>query len=184
MWLYHRVMSPKDADGIANSVDPDQTRRSLILVYTVCTGLYVRKLGIIHVKKPSSFLEGQVIYLGRSSAFRNSYQLNIWLVGLEMSEKTLERPWTWTKLKQKFSHCRNSRGTALLLQILSSLWSHETSPPYPPYQPVLFVSLVYLGHHVWENLSFLLTRNKDSGVFCNHNPSPTCRRKNTNVQSE
>ena len=25
MWLYHRVMSPKDVDGIANSVDPDQT---------------------------------------------------------------------------------------------------------------------------------------------------------------
>ena len=25
MWLYHKVMSPKDADGMANSVDPDQT---------------------------------------------------------------------------------------------------------------------------------------------------------------
>ena len=25
MWLSHRVMSPVDADGIANSVDPDQT---------------------------------------------------------------------------------------------------------------------------------------------------------------
>ena len=25
MWLYHRVMSPNDADGTANSVDPDQT---------------------------------------------------------------------------------------------------------------------------------------------------------------
>ena len=25
MWLYHRVLHPKDADGIANSVDPDQT---------------------------------------------------------------------------------------------------------------------------------------------------------------
>ena len=24
MWLYNRVMSPKDADGMANSVDPDQ----------------------------------------------------------------------------------------------------------------------------------------------------------------
>ena len=23
MWLYHRVMSPYDADGMANSVDPD-----------------------------------------------------------------------------------------------------------------------------------------------------------------
>ena len=24
MWLYRRVMSPNDADGMANSVDPDQ----------------------------------------------------------------------------------------------------------------------------------------------------------------
>ena len=24
MWLYYRVMSPNDAEGIANSVDPDQ----------------------------------------------------------------------------------------------------------------------------------------------------------------
>ena len=25
IWLYHRVMGPNDADGMANSVDPDQT---------------------------------------------------------------------------------------------------------------------------------------------------------------
>ena len=25
MWLYHRVISSKDADGMADSVDPDQT---------------------------------------------------------------------------------------------------------------------------------------------------------------
>ena len=25
MWLYHKVMSPNDADGMANSADPDQT---------------------------------------------------------------------------------------------------------------------------------------------------------------
>ena len=25
MWLYHRVMDPKDAVGMTNSVDPDQT---------------------------------------------------------------------------------------------------------------------------------------------------------------
>ena len=28
MWLYHRVMSPNDADGMASSVDSDQTARS------------------------------------------------------------------------------------------------------------------------------------------------------------
>ena len=43
-------MSPNDADGMANSVDPDQTaplgasRSSLILVCTVCPSLSVRKL--------------------------------------------------------------------------------------------------------------------------------------------
>ena len=25
MWLYHTLMNPNDADGMANSVDPDQT---------------------------------------------------------------------------------------------------------------------------------------------------------------
>ena len=25
MWLYHRVMRPNDSDGMANSVDPDET---------------------------------------------------------------------------------------------------------------------------------------------------------------
>ena len=25
MWLYHRVMCPNDADGMVNSIDPDQT---------------------------------------------------------------------------------------------------------------------------------------------------------------
>ena len=46
MWLYHRVMSPNDADGIANSVEPDQWS-SLIWVRTVCPGISVRKLRII-----------------------------------------------------------------------------------------------------------------------------------------
>ena len=46
MWLYYRVRSPKDADSMANSVDPDQSS-SLIWDYTVCPGLSVRKLRII-----------------------------------------------------------------------------------------------------------------------------------------
>ena len=25
LWLYHRLIGPNDADGMANSVDPDQT---------------------------------------------------------------------------------------------------------------------------------------------------------------
>ena len=55
MLFYHRAMRPKDADRMANSVDPDQTgsvdpdqtAHSLIWVYTVCPDLPVRKLRTI-----------------------------------------------------------------------------------------------------------------------------------------
>ena len=45
-WHFLGVMRPKDAEGIANSVDPDHTapRRILIWVCTVCQVLSVRKL--------------------------------------------------------------------------------------------------------------------------------------------
>ena len=51
LWLYHRVVSPNDVDGMANNVDPDQTApgSSLIWVRTVCPGISVRKLRIITV---------------------------------------------------------------------------------------------------------------------------------------
>ena len=42
-------MSPNDADGMANNVDPDQTRSSLIWVCTVCPGISVRKFRMIMV---------------------------------------------------------------------------------------------------------------------------------------
>ena len=44
-------MPPKDADGIANSEDPDQTAPlgGLIWVCTVCPDLFVQKLMIITV---------------------------------------------------------------------------------------------------------------------------------------
>ena len=48
MWLYHRVMSPNDADWMANSVDPDQTA-PLIWFCTVCPGISVRKLRIVMI---------------------------------------------------------------------------------------------------------------------------------------
>ena len=45
-WLYFRVMHPKDTEGIAKSVPPDQTApRSLIWVCTVCPGLCVQNQG-------------------------------------------------------------------------------------------------------------------------------------------
>ena len=45
-WHFIGVMHPKDAEGIANSVDPDHTapRSILIWVCTVCQVLSVRKL--------------------------------------------------------------------------------------------------------------------------------------------
>ena len=58
MWLYLRVMSPKDADGMTNSVDP-----GLIWVYTICPGLSVRKLRIVTVivKIGSGFFHGILV---------------------------------------------------------------------------------------------------------------------------
>ena len=46
VWFYQSVTCQKDADEIANSVDPDQ-RSSLIWVYTVCPDLSVQILRII-----------------------------------------------------------------------------------------------------------------------------------------
>ena len=54
MWLYHTVMSPNDADRMANSVDPHQTA-PLIWVCTVCPGISVRKLRIVTVLWMSFF---------------------------------------------------------------------------------------------------------------------------------
>ena len=43
----HRVMNPKDADRMANSVDPDQEQSDL--GYTVCSDLSFRKFRNITV---------------------------------------------------------------------------------------------------------------------------------------
>ena len=48
VWFHDRVICSKDADGMANSVDPDQTA-PLVWVYTVCLDLPVHKLRIITV---------------------------------------------------------------------------------------------------------------------------------------
>ena len=49
--FYSAVTRPKDADGMANSVDPDQTapRSSLIWICTVCSDLSVSILRIFMV---------------------------------------------------------------------------------------------------------------------------------------
>ena len=50
VWCYIAVMLVKDADRMANSVDPDQTasfRSSLIWVCTVCTDQTAPLLGIL-----------------------------------------------------------------------------------------------------------------------------------------
>ena len=75
MWLYHREMSPNDADGMANSViGADWSgsvlfahRSSLIWVCTVCPGVSVRKLRIITAVRSQwvggSFVEFQCFYI-------------------------------------------------------------------------------------------------------------------------
>ena len=56
-------MLPKDADGMANSVNPDQTKSSLIWVCTVCPGLSVRKLRIITAHHQLRVLDNRLAQL-------------------------------------------------------------------------------------------------------------------------
>ena len=85
--FYHTVMLPKDANAIANSVDPDQTapRSSLIWVCTVCQGLSVRKLMIITVCENCQIVwqNWQVFVLSESGLFTvktASYSTFVWPV--------------------------------------------------------------------------------------------------------
>ena len=50
IWIFYRVMRPKDADGMSNSVDPDQPALSLIWVYTACSDMSLRKFRNITVQ--------------------------------------------------------------------------------------------------------------------------------------
>ena len=48
-WIFCRVIRLNDPDGMANSVDPDQTapRSSLVWVNTVCLDLSVKNFGTL-----------------------------------------------------------------------------------------------------------------------------------------
>ena len=83
MWLYHRVMSPKDADGMADSVGPDQ-RSSLIWVCTVCPGISVRKLRIIMVAPILTTLHQTSLDCGQiPTDWRD-----VWIVAVYKKDKT------------------------------------------------------------------------------------------------
>ena len=61
-FFYQTVMCAKDADGLANSVDLDQTAPSnLIWIYTVCPDLSVKIFSIITVF--SFTFKGSVLFL-------------------------------------------------------------------------------------------------------------------------
>ena len=65
--LYHRLMHPKDAEDIANSVDPDQ-RSSLSWVCTVCPALSVWKLRVITI--------GVILFESNSVCFQKKFYLS------------------------------------------------------------------------------------------------------------
>ena len=47
MWRYHRVLSPNDADQMANSVDPDQTALGLLVYFVNSRSEYYAKKKIL-----------------------------------------------------------------------------------------------------------------------------------------
>ena len=57
MLLYHKVMSPNDADGMANSVDPDQTAPLFAQAYLS------ENLGSIRYPQFSYFLYVLITYI-------------------------------------------------------------------------------------------------------------------------
>ena len=120
MCLYHRVISPNSADGMANSVALDQS--SLIWVCTVCPGISVRKLRIITVR---SFLESMII------SFPLIFTLCVWSVSVECSDL-----FTQSRVIQSGSSCLRCLFTnyfflqpvLILINYLESLMVGENIP--------------------------------------------------------
>ena len=56
IWFHNAEMRPEDADGAANSIDPDQTApwSGLIRVYTVCSDLSVPILRVLRYTSSAS----------------------------------------------------------------------------------------------------------------------------------
>ena len=106
MRLYHRIVSPKDADRMANSEDTDQTAPPW--VYTVCPDLSVRKRRIITVA------------LVLSISFNNQtlYSLDMQWLNLTIRYKTIENhhydfkspPDTQKRQKSKMSYLKRFTG--------------------------------------------------------------------------
>ena len=66
MWFDHRVMCPKDKDGMANSAEPDQEQSDLIWVYTVFPNLSVRRFRIsLDHKNPGKHTLNEPYYMKR-----------------------------------------------------------------------------------------------------------------------
>ena len=77
MWLYHRVTSPNDADGMANSVDPDQTA-PLGSGSALFAQASVRKLRNIK-EKPGKSLENRIKFRRLYDKFlMNQQNLKYW----------------------------------------------------------------------------------------------------------
>ena len=97
-WPYCREMPPKDgADGIANSVDPDQS--SLIGVCTVCTDLSVRKLRIITV---ASFIARKPVLSCCSKVFQECPKTKLMRKKLFISLELIFFAWMVTLHKNHF----------------------------------------------------------------------------------
>ena len=150
-WHYHRVMCPKDAEWIANSVDPDQTAPlgavCLIWVYTVCPGLSIWKLRIITVALPNRM--AQITWL----ANRWTYSKTI----IPLHHNSCNAVFTICNLNDKIKSTVHTSGmlisrctgTCLIPAALSS-----GNPVTLSYKKYIGVMLIYnIWATSWENQS-------------------------------
>ena len=111
-WLFLREMHPKDAEWIANSVDPNQTARSrLILVCTVCPDLSVRKLRSITVFMTTLLLRSSSV-----SAYYALCIVSIWANACRNQQKDL---WTQQRLRSAWASAQSDQHPPSLIRVFA-----------------------------------------------------------------
>ena len=73
MWLYNRVMSPNNTDGMANSVDPNQTAplRAVWSGSTLFAGAYLSKNGKCNISVDQRTVQGVIVMVRATESLKS-----------------------------------------------------------------------------------------------------------------